>query len=157
MQKIILASLIVFAFGGRLAYAEAPLATDNSPADENQANMQQDEFVKIMQDNLFFEKEKRQLANEVALEKLRSELKKLRGTGTSPVMPTMTETKAPAVEVSHPYVVLVTKIGGLTRVLVSDGRNKHYLSVGEHFSSGGKSYVLTTEGKGKYQVKESRK
>lgn len=157
MQKIILASLFVFAFGSRLAYAEVPLAIDNSPADENKANIQQDEFIKIMQDNLFFEKEKRQLANEVALEKLRSELKKLRGTGTSPVMPTMTEAKTPVVEVSHPYVVLVTKIGGLTRVLVSDGGNKHYLTVGEHFSAGGKSYELTTDSKGKYQVKESRK
>lgn len=156
MQKIILTTLLVFTVGGQLAYAEAPPIMDNTPADENKANVQQDEFVKMMQDNIFFEKEKRQLANEVALEKLRSELKKLRGTGTSPVMPVMPETKLPRVEVPHPYVVLVTKIGGLTRVMVSAGGNKHYLSVGERFSSGGKNYTLTTDGKGKYQVKESR-
>lgn len=158
MQKIILTSLMVFFVGGQLAYAEVPALIDSIPVDENKANLQQEEFLKIMQDKLSFEKEKRQLVNEVALEKLRSELKKLRGTATSPVMPAMneTETKAPRPEVSRPYVVLVSKIGGLTRVLVSNGGSKYFLSRGERFHSGGKNYVLTMDSTGKYQVKENQ-
>lgn len=47
----------------------------DASVDGDNSNAQQDEFVKIMEDNLYFEKQKRQLVNEVALEKLRSELK----------------------------------------------------------------------------------
>jgi len=156
MQKIILASLLLFILGGHTTvYAESSSEINNISDNMNKSNMQQDEFIKIMQDNLSFEKEKRQLVNEVALEKLRSELKKLRGTTTSPIIPEMTENKNVRAEASHPYVVLVSKIGGLTRVLVSDGGNKHYLSAGEHFSSGGKNYILDINSAGKYQVKES--
>ncbi|EED3619795.1 hypothetical protein ER69_00735 [Salmonella enterica subsp. enterica serovar Newport] len=154
MQKIILTALILFILGGHTAYAESSSEINNIPDNMSKPNMQQDEFIKIMQENLSFEKEKRQLVNEVALEKLRSELKKLRGTTTSTVIPEMTENKTVRAEASHPYVVLVSKIGGLTRVLVSDSGNKYYLSVGEHFSSGGKNYILNMNNAGKYQVKE---
>lgn len=156
INKIILTSLLSVMVFGRFVYAETPLDTNNVPVDNNVSNIQQEEFVKIMQDNLSFEKEKRQLLNEVALEKLRSELKKLRGTASVPVMPAMkeTETIRDRPEVRHPYVVLVSQIGGLTRILVSDGGNKYYLSRGERFSSGGKNYMLTMNSAGKYQVKE---
>ncbi|EDU9604345.1 hypothetical protein YT03_000337 [Salmonella enterica subsp. enterica] len=154
MQKIILASLLLFILFGQTAYAESSSEIGNIPDNQNKSNIQQDEFTKIMQDNISFEKEKRQLVNEVALEKLRSELKKLRGTATSPAIPTMTENSTVRPEASHPYVILVSKIGGLTRILVSDGGNKYYLSAGERFSSGGKSYVLNMNSAGKYYVKE---
>lgn len=154
MQKIILTTLLMLNISAGIAYAELPSKISVAPIDENKSNVQQEEFIKIMQDNLSFEKEKRQLVNEVALEKLRSELKKLRGTASSPAMPAITETKPTREEVSHPHVVLVSKIGGLTRVLVSAGGNKFYLSAGERFSSGGKNYVLTMNSAGKYLVKE---
>ncbi|AID26928.1 hypothetical protein [Salmonella bongori] len=157
MQKIILTSLLVFFIGGQIASAEVSPATPeikDASVDGDNSNVQQDEFIKIMEDNLYFEKQKRQLVNEVALEKLRSELKKLRGTATSPVMPAMTETSAPREVVSKPNVILVSKIGGLTKVLVSEGGSKHYLSRGERFSSGGKNYILIMDSAGRYQVKE---
>ncbi|EDR9849094.1 hypothetical protein KAK45_003176 [Salmonella enterica] len=154
MQKIILTSLLLFITSGGLTYAESESKMNPLTVDGNKPNVQQDEMIKMMQDSLSFEKEKRQLVNEVALEKLRSELKKLRGTTTSPVMPALTEAKPVRVEVSRPYVILVSKIGGLTRVLVSDGGNKYYLTDGERFSSNGKNYILTTDSSGKYYVKE---
>lgn len=156
MQKIILTSLFAIMMGGNFAYAEIP-SDNNSAVDENKPNMQQEELVKIMEENISFEKEKRQLINEVALEKLRSELKKLRGTAVTPVMPAMTETTVNRKEVSKPYVILVSKIGGLTRVLVSADGNKYYLSEGERFSSAGKNYVLMKNSTGKYQVNEQQK
>lgn len=78
MQKIILTSLLVFFIGGQIASAEVSPATPeikDASVDGDNSNVQQDEFIKIMEDNLYFEKQKRQLVNEVALEKLRSELK----------------------------------------------------------------------------------
>ncbi|WP_336285839.1 hypothetical protein [Citrobacter arsenatis] len=151
MQKVIMVSLLVFIIGGRLVYAEVPQVIN-----ENKPNIQQDEFLRVMEDNLSFEKEKRQLVNEVALEKLRSELKKLRGTTTSPVMPVATDKNDIREEFSQPTVILVSKIGGLTRVLVSAAGDKLYLSKGERFSSGGKNYILEMDGTGKYQVKEHK-
>ncbi|EBS1326924.1 hypothetical protein CRQ31_05595 [Salmonella enterica subsp. enterica serovar Worthington] len=156
MQKIILVFLLLFTMNGRFVYATTEPTINIASVNENEANIQQEELVDIMKDNFSFEKEKRQLVNELALEKLKNELKKLRGTAIPTDMPVMTESTISHTEVTHPYVVLVSKIGGLTRILVSAEGHKHYLSAGDIFSSGGKEYILTMDSMGKYLVKEKK-
>lgn len=156
MQKIILASLFLFIMVGRFVYATTEPGINIASINKNEVNIQQEELIDIMKENISFEKEKRQLVNELALEKLKNELKKLRGTAIPTDMPVMTESTISHTEVTHPYVVLVSQIGGLTRILVSAEGNKHYLSAGDILSSGGKEYILTMDSMGKYQVKEKK-
>lgn len=128
--------------------------TDKASSPGGQVSAGQDPIVRALQDDIVFEREKRQLSNELALEKLRAELQKVRGDRTpAPVMPvtppapmpvTHPDGPAPAPQSAPPAVVLVSQVAGVSRVALSV--NGQLLFVGRHetFVADGRKYRLVT-------------
>ncbi len=125
---------------------------NNSTADiQNQAV--QDRLAAIVEDDYAFEKARRELANEVELEKMRSELRKLRGEdrkAPQPVAPAASKAEPQQQSVQTiimPHVVLEAQIGGAQRTAVTDGDTLRYVRAGEVFSMGGHNYKLAKDKK----------
>lgn len=119
-----------------------------SDADHTQAV--QDRLASIVEEDYAFEKQRRQLANEVELEKMRSELRKLRGEDKMRSAPVERVAASPAPAQSSlvmPRVLLAAEIGGSQRVAVTDGNALRYVRYGEVFSMGGSSFKLAKDGK----------
>ncbi|EAO2872877.1 lngG [Salmonella enterica subsp. enterica] len=113
----------------------------------------QDQIVRALQDDIVFERQKRQLSNELALEKLRAELQKVRGEGgpavtTMPVapppvaMPVRDEPTVPVMQAAPPTVVLVSQVAGVSRVGVSVNGQLRFVGRNETFPANGKKYRL---------------
>lgn len=110
----------------------------------------QDLIVRALQDDIVFERQKRQLSNELALEKLRAELQKVRGEGapampvTPPpvAMPIRDEPSAPVMRAEPPSVVLVSQVAGVSRVGVSVNGQIRFVDRHETFPANGKRYRL---------------
>ncbi|EBS4373284.1 hypothetical protein DQD18_15055 [Salmonella enterica subsp. enterica serovar Oranienburg] len=125
----------------------------------------QDQIVRALQDDIVFEREKRQLSNELALEKLRAELLKVRGdSAPAVVMPSAPPPVAMPVEQSGgvtetpravpPSVVLVSQVAGVSRVAVSVSGQLRFISRNEVFSANGKKYRLVPSGNSHLMVRE---
>ncbi|ELD4018706.1 lngG [Salmonella enterica] len=112
----------------------------------------QEQIVRALQDDIVFERQKRQLSNELALEKLRAELQKVRGESapavTMPVMPPPTAIPVhdePPVVVPPalpPVVVLVSQVAGISRVGVTVNGQLRFVGRNETFNANGKRYQL---------------
>ncbi len=110
----------------------------------------QDRLASIVEDDFTFEQARRRLANEVELEKMRSELRKLRGEDKvrpQPVQtqPSETTAKAEPKVIDMPRVVLEAEIGGSRRVAVTDGKTLRYVRTGEIFSMGENKFKLASD------------
>ncbi|HFJ2058225.1 TPA: lngG [Salmonella enterica] len=115
----------------------------------------QDQIVRALQDDIVFERQKRQLSNELALEKLRAELQKVRGENTPAVMmpvspppvaiPVRDESSAPVPQAAPPSVVLVSQVAGVSRVGVSVNGHLQLVGRNEKFPANGKKYELVSE------------
>ncbi|EJI0485789.1 lngG [Salmonella enterica] len=124
----------------------------------------QEQIVRALQDDISFEQQKRQLSNELALEKLRAELQKVRGENapavtSMPVAPPVATPlhDEPAVPVSRaapPSVVLISQVAGVSRVGVSVNGQLQF--VGRHgtFSANGKRYRLVPAKNNQLTVRE---
>ncbi|ECG5644061.1 lngG [Salmonella enterica subsp. enterica serovar Poona] len=156
MQKInvFLPLLILTSFYLQAAPADTAAtvpqpAVAAAPPDTTTAG--QEQIVSALQDNITFERQKRQLSNELALEKLRAELQKVRGenapvVATMPVAPPVAtpvrdESPVPRRAVP-PSVVLVSQVAGVSRVGVSVNGQLQFVSRNEKFSANGKQYRL---------------
>ncbi|EBU9820075.1 lngG [Salmonella enterica subsp. enterica serovar Newport] len=112
----------------------------------------QEQIVRALQDDITFERQKRQLSNELALEKLRAELQKVRGenapaVATMPVAPPVAtpvrdESPVPVPRAAPPAVVLVSQVAGVSRVGISVNGQLQFVSRNEKFSANGKHYRL---------------
>lgn len=127
--------------------------TPPAAAVSTQVTAGQDQIVRALQDDIVFERQKRQLSNELALEKLRAELQKVRGEGapavtTMPVaplpaaMPVRDEPSAPVMQAAPPTVVLVSQVAGVSRVGVSVNGQIRFVGRHETFPANGKKYRL---------------
>lgn len=115
----------------------------------------QDQIVRALQDDIVFERQKRQLSNELALEKLRAELQKVRGESTPavtmpvappPVVSTVRdEPSAPVIQSVPPSVVLVSQVAGVSRVGVSVNGKIRFVGRQEKFAANGKKYQLVSD------------
>ncbi|ECW1082717.1 lngG [Salmonella enterica] len=125
----------------------------------------QEQIVSALQDNITFERQKRQLSNELALEKLRAELQKVRGenapaVATMPVAPPVAtpvrdESPAPVPRRSAPpSVVLVSQVAGVSRVGISVNGQLQFVSRNEKFSANGKHYRLVPAKNNQFIVRE---
>lgn len=160
MQKI---TLLLFAatFSISSAVAQSPTETeveaDSTDSTQNVKSVGQEQLIQLMQADIIFEREKRQLSNEVALEKLRSELKKIRSDSTPTlVMPTMAgdnPTPVAAVVSAVPEVLAVSQVGGVSKVAVGAGRGVILVDRHEIFDIEGKKYQLVTNSKKRLVVK----
>lgn len=134
-----------------------------TPPDTSTAG--QEQIVHALQDDITFERQKRQLSNELALEKLRAELQKVRGEN-APVVATMPappppvstpvrdESPAPIQYVAPPSVVLVSQVAGVSRVGVSVNGQLQFISRNEKFSANGKRYRLVPAKDNQLTVRE---
>lgn len=118
----------------------------------------QERLAGIVEDNYAYEKARRQLESELELEKLRSQIRKLRGEDKMRPSPVLTEPKAPvqqAAAVAIPRVILEAEIAGSQRVAVSDGNALRYVRAGETFSMGGNNFKLAKDKKSVILVEDA--
>ncbi|EBX2067783.1 lngG [Salmonella enterica subsp. enterica serovar Java] len=114
----------------------------------------QEQIVRALQDDITFERQKRQLSNELALEKLRAELQKVRGENAPAVtmpaapppvaIPVRDESSVPAPvpQSAPPRVILVSQVAGVSRVGVSVNGQLRFVGRNETFPANGKKYRL---------------
>ncbi|EHY9252295.1 lngG [Salmonella enterica] len=139
-------------------------ATGMATPDALPATAGQEQIVRALQDDIAFEQQKRQLSNELALEKLRAELQKVRGENapvvtTMPVVPPVATPvhDEPVVQVSRaapPSVVLISQVAGVSRVGVSVNGQLQFFGRHETFPANGKRYQLVPEKNNKLTVRE---
>ncbi|MKU04663.1 lngG [Salmonella enterica subsp. enterica] len=133
-----------------------------TPPDTSTAG--QEQIVRALQDDIVFERQKRQLSNELALEKLRAELQKVRGenapaVATMPVAPPVAtpvrdESPVPVPRAVPPSVVLVSQVAGVSRVGISVNGQLQFVSRNEKFSANGKHYRLVPAKNNQFIVRE---
>lgn len=128
-----------------------PAAVDNTTQVQNHlAQMAEDDFV--------YEQQRRKLSQQVELEKLQSQIRKLRGEDkmrpapvvSAPVQSPAEEPQAApqsAPPVDMPRVVLEANIGGANRVAVTSGGSLRYVRPGETFAIDGNYYQLAKDRK----------
>ena len=126
----------------------------------------QEQLEQLVEDDYAFQSAKRKLENEVALEKMRSEIRKLRGedkkapaSPAAPVRKAEPETNAKLsvpVATALPHVVLESVIGGRARVAIVNhsGDQLRYAAPGEMFSMDGLQYILKKDKEAGLKVEE---
>lgn len=126
----------------------------------------QEQFEQLVEDDYAFQSAKRKLENEVALEKMRSEIRKLRGedkkapaSPAAPVRKAEPETNAKLlapVSTALPHVVLESVIGGRARVAIVNhsGDQLRYAAPGEMFSMDGLQYILKKDKEAGLKIEE---
>lgn len=154
----------MFLLGAGLAQA-APV-TDLPPAPPLTApslpeSAMQQHIQKMVEEDYAWEAKKREVANELELEKMKSEIRKLRGEDnvrpmTQPVS-IPEESSTTQHSSASPHLLLESNIGGLSRVAVSsaDGSALRYVSPGERFTLDGRQYQLVRDRTSGLIIKEA--
>ena len=144
---------------------------DEKALNEQSAELtMQDHIQALVEQDYLYQSEYRKLQQQVELEKMLSEIRKLRGEDKikaratpTPVIEAKikTEKSAPAVNtgnnIAKPHVVLESVIGGLSRVAIANQRGDTllYVTPGNVFSMDGAQYILTKDRKNGLQIKEA--
>lgn len=146
--------------------ANAPLESSPPLAESPVPMTMQEQLQQLVEDDYAFQSAKRKLENEVALEKMRSEIRKLRGedkkASAIPVAPVRkaepeSNAKQPAsAPAVMPHVVLESVIGGRARVAISNnsGDQLRYAAPGETFSMDGQQYMLKRDKRAGLKIEE---
>ena len=129
----------------------------------------QEHIIQMMQNDITFDAQKRELSNELELEKIRSEINKLKEDNepisVEPVRaPEVAESVQPDVQrietveaVALPKVVLVSEIAGVSRVAVSSGDGVKMVRLNEKFTQEGHQFIVSNSGRGMPTVREITK
>lgn len=117
----------------------------------------QNYIKEMVEEDYNYEKARRQLKSELEMEKMRSELRKLRGEGKNkPATPasasasgekTAEDKSKPVQPVPSPRVVFDSQIGGLSRVAIVSGDSLKYVKPGEIFVVDGYNFKLSSDRK----------
>ncbi len=133
---------------------------------ENTPTPVQEHIIQMMQDDISYDAKKRELSNELELEKIRSEINKLKEDNepisVEPVRaPEVAEPVQPDVQtveaVALPKVVLVSEIAGVSRVAVSYDDGVKMVRLNEKFSLEGHQFIVSHSGSGMPIVREITK
>lgn len=133
---------------------------------ENTPTPVQEHIIQMMQDDISYDAKKRELSNELELEKIRSEINKLKEDNepisVEPVRaPEVAEPVQPDVQtveaVALPKVVLVSEIAGVSRVAVSYDDGVKMVRLNEKFSLEGHQFSVSHSGSGMPIVREITK
>ncbi|WP_421670911.1 hypothetical protein [Rahnella sp. EDr1-12] len=126
----------------------------------------QEHIIQMMQNDITFDAQKRELSNELELEKIRSEINKLKEDNepisVEPVLaPESVQPDVQPVEtveaVALPKVVLVSEIAGVSRVAVSSGDGVKMVRLNEKFTQEGHQFIVSNSGRGMPTVREITK
>ncbi|MGS14208.1 lngG [Escherichia coli] len=159
MCNLKLCSVFCFAISGVIICSNA--SAQESQDKSEKVTPAQEQIVRMLEEDLNFESQRKQLSNELALEKLRLELNKLKAEN----QPVVQFTQSPADEkkselssvklASPPAIVLVSEVAGLSRILVKDGESIKLRKPSEIFTaSNGNKYRLVSLGNQKYTLKD---
>ena len=133
---------------------------------ENTPTPVQEHIIQMMQDDISYDAKKRELSNELELEKIRSEINKLKEDNepisVEPVRaPESVQPDVQPVEtveaVALPKVVLVSEIAGVSRVAVSYDDGVKMVRLNEKFSLEGHQFIVSHSGSGMPIVREITK
>lgn len=110
----------------------------------------QEQIVRVLESDILYERERRQLMNELSLAKLRAELQKIRQ-DSAPVRVMPAEAPHPAASPVmpsvRPSVLFISRVAGISRVAVSVGSNAPlFTRTGEVFDVNGKKYKVVSTG-----------
>ena len=147
LKRRLTAGLLLLAPGMALA---APTA-DLPPAPSLPESGMQQHIQRMVEEDYAWEVKKRDVANELQLERMKSEIRKLRGEesvrSTAQPVSLPEEASPPQAGSAPPHVLLESNIGGLSRVAVSsaDGSSLRYVSPGERFTLDGHQYQLVRD------------
>lgn len=159
MRNLNLYSVICIAISGTSVCGNV-LATDLQDKLET-VSPAQEQIVRMLEEDLNFESQRKQLSNELALEKLRSELNKLKAESQPVVTFSPPQSDEKTGEYSSvktgtpPVIVLVSEVAGLSRILVKDGESVRLRKPSEAFTaSDGNTYRLVSQGDQRFTLKE---
>jgi len=149
--------------GGGLAYA-AP-TQDLPPAPSPEESAMQQHLQRMVEEDYAWEAKKRELTNELELERMKSEIRKLRGedkmrpaSQSVPVSDsTLIEADGRPSSGELPHILLESNIGGLSRVAVgsADGSDLLYVTPGDNFTLDGRQYQLVRDQRARLAIKET--
>lgn len=168
--KIVLWTLLVLGFTSSEVFAADTKPSDSTAAKNNTQSDAlpapvQDHMIEMMQDDFTFENQKRALSNELELEKIRSEIQKAKGiTEVAPVVETSanntdanegTPDEGKMIEeMPLPKVLLVSDIGGVSRVAISSNNVVKLVKINEKFSMDGHNFIVFNAGHNMPTIKE---
>lgn len=156
--------------GEKAASPEVKNVNEKALNEQSAELTMQDHIQALVEQDYLYQSEYRKLQQQVELEKMLSEIRKLRGEDKikaratpTPVIEAKikTEKSAPAVNtgnnIAKPHVVLESVIGGLSRVAIANQRGDTllYVTPGNVFSMDGAQYILTKDRKNGLQIKEA--
>ncbi|KQN48882.1 hypothetical protein ERD95_13140 [Enterobacteriaceae bacterium ML5] len=156
-------SFQVFSAESSVSSADAANTTESIPTPV------QEHIIQMMQNDITFDAQKRELSNELELEKIRSEINKLKEDNEPisvepvrmPEVPEPIQAEVQRVEtvqaVALPKVVLVTEIAGVSRVAVSSGDGVKMVRLNEKFTQEGHQFIVSNSGRGMPTVREITK
>lgn len=149
----------LFLFGAGMAQAAPTTALPPAPSLPESAMQQH--IQQMVEEDYVWEAKKRDVANELELEKMKSEIRKLRGEDNVQAIAQPVsipeEVSTPHFSSTSPHLLLESNIGGLSRVAVSsaDGSELRYISPGERFTLDGRQYQLVRDTKSGLRIKET--
>lgn len=160
MQKInksilsLLATLILFSAN---ACAEDEIQSDTKETKyTEEQSVDQDLLSEFLQKTVEYETEKRDLSNQLELEKIRFELAKVKaeirntsGNSNDDYLYDYNETQEPikTIRIEKPKIILFSQIGGLNKFGIYSGGKTTFVSSNERFTdSSGKSYIVKKSG-----------
>lgn len=152
--------------GGLLLLASGLVHAASTPAlpptpPPAESSMQQ-HLQRMVEQDYAWETKKRELANELELEKLRSEIRKLRGEDNirpqNQPMPVLNAGPKQGGE-GMPHILLDSNIGGLSKIAVgsANGSDLLYVSPGENFTLNGRHYQLVSDRRSGLVIKEAER
>lgn len=126
-------------------------------------NSGQEQIVRLLEEDFNFETQKKQLSNQLALEKLRNELNKLKADNqtmpqvASPASTDSTTEFKSVMTSEPPAILLISEVAGLPRILVKDGDSVKLRKPSETFSaSNQRKYKFVPQGSQKFILQEVR-
>lgn len=168
-HKLILSFALLSCFLSNFVYAADSIPSDGVSTNNSGTTQEvapapvQQHMIEMMQDDFAFENQKRALSNELELEKLRGEITIAREkSGNLPapevVTPAQEPTEQPVAEATVPTalpkVLLVSDIGGVSRVAISLNNTIKLVKLNEHFTLDGHKFMVFNSGYNMPSIKE---
>ncbi|WP_313573207.1 hypothetical protein [Pseudescherichia sp.] len=152
-------TVALFLSGTGLVHAAPTPALMPAPTSDESAMQQH--LQKMVEADYAWETKKRELSNELELEKMKSEIRKLRGEDkvrpvpVSDLTPPDASSRAPSG--GFPHILLESNIGGLLRVAVGSANENDllYVAPGDNFTLDGRQYQLVRDKRSGLAIKET--
>lgn len=165
--KVTLPVLLILGFVSSALNAETPTPVGGTPPKVGEMNALpapvQEHMIEMMQDDFSFQNEKRALSNQLELETLRSAIQKVKGIPlTVPETTVKMEMPREAAAVEKkidtvtplPKILLISEIGGISRVAISSDNVVKLVRANEKFTLNGHSFIVFNTSKNTPAIKE---